>query len=97
MNVGDYGTILRFQVLDEGQVVDVSACTSILLTLQKPDETKTIKTAVLDTDGKNGFVKYQTLVSDIDQDGTWIAQVHTSWSGSGFSSSMTSFVVGKVL
>lgn len=70
--VGDVGTALVVQIVNQcGDVVDVSAGTGLTIYLQKPDGTVLTKTAVLDTTGLDGMIRYNTIASDFSAAGLY--------------------------
>lgn len=83
LHVGDIGTVLRFIVKENGAPLDISEATLLMLCLQKKDKSVIDRPLVFTTDGTDGQVEYVTVYGDIDQKGTWKAQVfYGSTSGS---------------
>ena len=75
IHVDDVGTVFRSTIKDNGVVLPVDSATSILITFKKPDRSTIERTAVLDTDGLDGKVKYVSVSGDLDQPGdAWKAQ-----------------------
>lgn len=80
---GDIGTELVVVVVDEdGAVVDISAATTTQILLRKPDGTVVTQTAVLDTTGTDGKMKYTTVLDDLDTNGIWHIQGYVVLSSS---------------
>lgn len=96
IHVGDVGTELVVQVVDENAAaVDVSAATSLTIFLKQPGENGSVltKTAVLDTTGTDGKIKYTTVAGDIGTDGVWTIQGRVTVGGSTWSTAESRFVV----
>lgn len=75
IHIGDKGTILRGTIVDEnGAVVDISSATTLEMLLKPPVDAKMTKTAVFNTDGKDGKIKYVSLSTDFDEEGEWKVQ-----------------------
>ena len=71
----DVNTALVITIVDEdGEAVNVASATVMKILLRKPDDEEMVKTAVLDTDGSDGKIKYLTIDGDLDQHGTWEIQ-----------------------
>ena len=84
---GDIGTELVVAVTDEdGEVVDISGATTLTIYLTRPNGTTLTKTAVLDDDGTDGLMRYDTVAGDLIAAGTWRIQGYVAgvggWSGS---------------
>lgn len=87
IHVGDVGTELVVAVTDQlGADVDLSGASGLTIYLTHPDGTTLAKTAVVDTDGTDGLMKYVTQAGDLSAKGTWKIQGYVSgaggWSGS---------------
>lgn len=74
IHVNDIGTELVVVVKDEDEaVVDVSGATKTIK-LTKPDGVDVPKSAVNDTTGTDGKIRYNTIANDLDQPGLWQIQ-----------------------
>lgn len=90
IHVGDVGTELVGLVVDQDEApLDVSGATELVLYLVPPAGSglPTLeKTAVFDTDGTDGLIKYVTQAGDLSVKGTWRIQGYAAgvggWSGS---------------
>lgn len=99
IHVNDIGTNFVIELLDGVGIVDVSTATAMYIIFTKP-ATATIpfevvqQTAVFDTDGTDGKIKYITIANDLDTAGTWKIQgvIHMP-SGSEHSSDIGEFIV----
>lgn len=94
IHVGDVGVELVLEVVDcDGSAIDVSAATETLIFLQKPGGTTVQKTAVFDTTGVDGMIKYVTESGDIDEPGVWSIQGKVTIGGSPFGTAIAIFSV----
>ncbi len=87
LHVGDVGTEIVVTVVDQaGAAVNISGATELTIYLTRPNRTVLTKTAVLDTNGVNGKMKYVTQSGDLSVAGTWKVQGYVAgasgWSGS---------------
>jgi len=94
---GDIGTtfLLTITEADGTTAVDVSTATKLQLIFEDPNGTSLPKTAVLNTTGTDGKIKYVSVAGDIDVVGTWQVQGYVEF-GSGTSkyySGVTEFLV----
>jgi hypothetical protein len=81
IHVGDTGLELVVAAIDEeGDPINIGAAAKTIK-LTKPDGTDTSRTAVNDTDGSDGLMRYNTLAADLDQAGNWQIQGFASFSG----------------
>ena len=95
IHVGDVGTIIRLTITESDGTtpVDVSTATVKKFYFQKPDGSKINKTAVFDTDGVDGKLKYTTVASDIGIAGTWQVQAYVEIGTAKYYSTKTTFTV----
>lgn len=94
IHVGDVGTEFVVAVTDEdGSAVNISAAAPMLIFLTKPDGTVLAKTAVLDTTGTNGLMKYVTVAGDLSAPGRWKIQGRVTLGGSRWSTREAAFTV----
>ena len=92
-HVDDVGTVLRVQVLDQdGQAVDITSATGLVLTLQRPDGTKVTKTPTKEV-GTQGWLTYTVVAEDLDQAGWWKLQTVVTFTSAVYHSSIESFQV----
>ena len=97
IRVGDVGTELVVAVVDEdGVAVDVSSATKTIY-LRKPGGTVLTKTAVNDTTGVDGLMKYVTVAGDLSDSGTWGIQGRVVSGSNQWSTADSTFVVRKNL
>jgi hypothetical protein len=74
-HVGSVGLeLVVFAPDQDGDPLDLSGATQLLVYLTRPDGTVLTKTAVLDTDGTDGLFKYVTQSGDLSVKGTWKIQ-----------------------
>ena len=69
------GYAITVTIEDEnGSAVDVSGASTLSMVLQDPSNNNTTKTAVNNTDGTDGKIKYVTVSGDLDEAGRWRVQ-----------------------
>lgn len=93
IHVADIGTVFKVTVKDGTSIVDVSSSTTKEIHFGKPDGTSLIGTAVFETDGTDGIIKYTTIANDLDQDGLWQIQAFVVMSGGQWKSDIARFKV----
>lgn len=84
LHVGDIGTIIYINIVEQGAALDISSATTKTIRFQKKDKTTMDKTAIFKTDGTDGILQYTTVTGDIDQKGRWQAQAYLvmpTWQG----------------
>ena len=91
------GTKLRWTVLDEGEVLDVSDASVMQLKLLKPDGSSTTKPLTFITDGTDGRVEYVVESGVLNISGTYKWQLYLAISPWSDHSSKGHFVVGDIL
>lgn len=75
IRVGDIGTQFLITVNDQDNVaVDISSATTIQIILKKPGGTVLTKTALLNSDGTDGKMYYNSVSGDLDECGRWKLQ-----------------------
>lgn len=98
---GDVGTVFRARILDEeDNVVDVSTASLLEMRFRKPGGTVDVQTASLDTDGKDGYIRYVTQSGDINigDEGAWRVQGRIQFPGGlNYSSTIYRFTVYPIL
>jgi hypothetical protein len=92
---GDVGTIIRLTITedDDTTAVDVSGATVKTFYFLKPTGTKINKTAVFNSDGTDGKLKYTTIAGDIDTTGRWQVQAYVEIGAAKYYSTKTTFIV----
>ena len=97
VHVGDIGTIFVVEFREKGKVLDVSSATSVKKIIFNKTKAKNSKTVVQDADfyvdGKDGRIKYVSILNDINIDGTWQIQGYIELSDGKWYSSTESFEV----
>lgn len=87
IRVGDIGTKLELEILEDAVVVDISGAVdpgTKVIHIQKPDGTVISQNAVFTTDGTDGKMYYVTQANDLDLEGTYYIQgyvVLATWTG----------------
>lgn len=94
---GDLGTTFLLTITEEDgtTAVDVSTATKLQMIFEDPAGVSTAKTAVSNTTGTDGKIKYVSEAGLIDVVGTWRIQGYVEF-GSGTSkyySTVTEFIV----
>lgn len=93
IHIGDT-TEFRIQVLDDGNIVDLSTADVINIIFRKPpdDEIFTVQ-AELYTDGTDGIIKYIAQDGDIDRAGIYKIQGYVEVGSGKYSTSIGQFRV----
>ena len=84
IRVGDTGTKLEVEVLENAVAVDISTATTKDITIQRPDGTTILSAGTFSTDGIDGKIYHTTGAGDLSMEGTYYIQafiVLASWSG----------------
>ena len=101
IRVGDVGTAMVVAIVDEnGVAVDVSAATERKIYLTPPGlppVTPLAFTAVNDTDGVNGKIKYVTqgVLVDLSKSGEWLIEGFAAVGSSAWSTQQSPLTVAK--
>lgn len=93
IHAGDIGTQLFFTVKEDGQAVDISAASSTILEITKPDTSILEKSVSFFTDGTDGKLVYVIESGDLNIAGTYRVQAKITLGGGSFSSSIATFKV----
>lgn len=100
IHVGDVGTNLVIAVVDEdGAIVDVSAATVRTIYLIAPNGVISAHTAVNDTTGTDGLIRYNTAANttvptDFNMSGNWEIEGYVTVGADTWSTESTVFYVG---
>lgn len=97
IQVDDYGWVGKLTCQQDGTAVDISSYTTKQFILTDPDGTAATKTALFDTDGTDGVLKYTTVDGDIDTAGNWHVQARIAKAGSELTSDPVAFYVAARL
>lgn len=99
IHVGDVGTIIRLTIVEKDEVtpVDVSTSTLRKFYFLKPSGLKVNKTAVFNTDGIDGKLKYVVVAGDLDEAGTWQVQAYVEIGAANYWSLKTTMPVETTL
>lgn len=71
LHVGDYGTVLRLTLTENGAVVDISGATTKQIKLRTPDDRILTKPAVFTAGGTDGAFQYTLQAGDLNTPGQW--------------------------
>lgn len=99
LHINDNGTTFRGTIVDEtGAAVDVSTAITLQMIFTPPVGTKLTKTASLNTDGKDGKIKYVTGGTDLSVAGEWKVEAYVVFAdGSWYHSVIRKFTVKENL
>lgn len=93
IHVGDYGSVGKLTVTEDGTAVDVSGYTMLQYIFTKPDGTTATKTAAFDTDGTNGVLAYTIEDGLFDTAGVWKVRARVAATGVSLLSDELFFLV----
>lgn len=94
IHVGDVGTQLIVTVYDDGEIVDISGASSLVIIFKKPDGTVDTKFASLYTDGLDGKMVYTVINEDFfDAPGNYKIQGKVIIAGGTYYTSTGTFKV----
>lgn len=93
IHVNDVGTQFRLLITDDGEAVDISNSTNVVIFFRKPSGTKIEKEANFYNDGSDGIVFCTSEDGDLDEIGTYKIQAKVEINESAFHSSVASFKV----
>lgn len=97
--LGNVGTVIQVPVVDEnGDAIDISNATLRRILLLKPNRELLTKTALLTTNGVDGYMEYHTVAGDLDLLGRWTVQAYVEFAdGDHWHGDIGAFQVGRVL
>lgn len=93
IHVNDVGTQLIMTVKDDGEVVDISNASSLIVVLKKPDGESHQKTGTIYTDGTDGKMYYVSVNGDFNAAGNYKIQAIVTLNNGTFYSSISTFKV----
>jgi hypothetical protein len=73
---GAVGVRFVVQLLDDGDIVDISAATTLEICLRAPSGGDKVKTATFTNTGSDGKIQFDTVVTDLDELGRWKVGAH---------------------
>lgn len=97
IQVSDYGWVGRLRLTQACLPVDISAYTTRQLIFKSPSGAPVTKTAVFDTDGADGVLKYVVEAGLINEVGDWQVAARISKSGVQITSDPITFTVKRRL
>lgn len=98
IHVNDIGTELVVAIVDEdGAAVNLAAATVKTIRLKPPTGATLSKAAVLDTNGTDGLIRYDTVSGDLSTPGSWQIQGFVTVAGKSWSTEVGNFLVKKNL
>lgn len=93
IHVGDFGWVGKLQIVQDGEPVNISSYTTLAFVFRKPDGTEVTKTAIFDTDGTDGWLKYTAETGLIDSINYWRVWAKIAKTGVELTSDPLSFTV----
>ena len=98
IRVGQVNVVIRVQLKENGQPLDVSLAQTTIIKLKNPKGTTTAYDASFATDGHDGIITYTTTGPEIlDASGPWMLQPFIEMGSDRFHGSPVSFQVGEAL
>lgn len=94
---GDYGSVGKIRLMQNGSAVDVSSYTTVQYIFEKPDGESLTVTGSFDSDGSDGIVAYTFQSGDLDQEGRWYVQVNIAKTGHSITSEKLFFYVSELI
>jgi len=92
--VGNTGTVFRRTVVNEDLAAqDVSLATNLRMYFTKPNGELLVKTAVFNTTGVDGVIKYTIQAGDFDVPGEWKLQGRVTLPSGEWGSEIETFLV----
>lgn len=90
----DVGVRLLLTIVDQdGNPVDISTATSLVIKIEYPDQTSVDKTGTLYSDGTDGVLYYDTIANDLSQSGQYFCQAKVTIASQPKSSAVGPFFV----
>lgn len=94
IHIGDVGTLMRVTIYDQDNAaIDLSGVIVKKILLRKPNGQVVEKTALFNTNGTDGKLKYTTLTGDIDVAGAWKLQGYIEGTTTKWHSDIVEFTV----
>jgi carbohydrate-selective porin OprB len=93
IHVGDYGSVGKLTITEDGTAVDVSGYTTLQFIFTAPSGIQATKTAAFDTDGTNGVLKYTIEDGLFSTAGVWRVRARVAATGVSLSSEEVIFLV----
>ena len=95
IHLGDVGTVFKVRIIDDvtGYPIDISTSTTRTIRFKKSNGVIILKTAVLTSDGTDGYMQYATISGDLNVSGTWTIQGFVLSSTYENSSELNTFIV----
>lgn len=93
IRVGDIGTVIKLTMYDQDGVVDLSSTTLRSFKIKDALNGVTTKSAVFETDGTDGILKYQFVSGDLDVAGIWSVQAYVEMPSGSWTSGTYEFEV----
>lgn len=93
IHLNDSGVQFKITISDGSATKDISYAETKQFIFRKPSGTTLTKTAIFDTNGTDGVLKYTTVATDLDEVGIWKLQARVAATGNDKRSDVTTFKV----
>lgn len=96
IRVGDIGTVIKLTIHDQDGIVDLSTASTKTFRFNSATNIAFDKTAIFDTDGTDGILKYQFILGDLNVAGIWAVQAYIEMPSGSWTSGTYTFTVEDV-
>ena len=93
IHVDDIGTVFKVTIKVAGVAIDISGATTKRIIFTGPNGRDFNKTALFDSDGIDGVLKYVSVSGDLYQAGTWEIQAFVILPSGSWHADITTFEV----
>lgn len=93
IHVNDIGTRFLATIQDDGEIVDISNASAILMIFKKPSDNIIYRSGTLYEGGSEGKVYYDTVAGDLDEPGLYKLQGRVSIPSGTYYTDIYSFQV----
>ena len=97
IQVDDFGWVGKLTLKQDGSAVDISSYTTKKFILRNPVGATVEKTAIFDSDGTDGVLKYTILTGEIAVAGNWKVEARIAKTGAEITSNPHAFSVAERL
>jgi len=73
---GAVGVRVVIQLTDDGNILDISAATTMEICLRTPSGADKVKTATFTNTGTDGKIQFDSIAADFDEIGRWKVAAH---------------------
>lgn len=93
LHVDNVGTRFLVTIKDNGDIVNISNASSIMMVFKKPDDSLVYRSGTLLTNGADGQVYYDTVSGDLDEAGLYKLQARVIMPSGTFYTDIHTFQV----